>query len=173
MLALRGIFASIVAAGLVMVMGQSSALPKITRPVVMLRAGLEAIIAFTYITALKHLPLANATAIILASSLIIIAIAGIIGLERIGWRRICAILVGFLGVILVVQPKAEGSVAPIPFAAHSVAIAVSRHITLCALGQRLPSQRRAAAQFYQRRARLATTPNQETCKVPVLLCQNH
>jgi drug/metabolite transporter (DMT)-like permease len=107
-MALRGIFATAVALGLVFVLGQAGSVRTVTRPRVMLRAVLEAIVAFTYITALKHLPLANVVAIFLASSLIIIAMAGVTGLERIGWRRTTAILVGFCGVLLVVQPRAEG-----------------------------------------------------------------
>jgi drug/metabolite transporter (DMT)-like permease len=107
-LAVRGIFASLVTFGLVVVLGQTASVSAIFRPRVLLRAVLEGLVAFTFITALAKLPIANITAILQASSLIIVAFAAILGLDRIGWRRSLAILVGFAGVLLIVRPSAAG-----------------------------------------------------------------
>ena len=64
--------------------------------------------AYTYITALFHMPLANATAILQALPLTV-TLAGALFLgERVGWRRWTAIAVGFCGMLLIVKPGAEG-----------------------------------------------------------------
>ncbi len=107
-LAVRGVFASLVMLGLVLAFGQWRQLRRGLQPRVLGRAALEGLVALTFISALAHLPLANITAILQASSLIIVALAAVLGLDRIGWRRALAVLVGFLGVLLVVRPSAEG-----------------------------------------------------------------
>ncbi|WP_071673923.1 DMT family transporter [Nioella nitratireducens] len=62
--------------------------------------------AFLY--ALKNMPLANVTAILAALPLMV-TLAGALFLgEPVGWRRFAAISVGFVGVMLIVKPGAEG-----------------------------------------------------------------
>jgi drug/metabolite transporter (DMT)-like permease len=107
-LAVRGLFATAFIFALVVALGQASSLKAMFTPRVMLRAVLEGLVAFTFISALARLPIANITAILQASSLIIIAFAAVLGLERIGWRRATAVLVGFAGVLCVVQPSSNG-----------------------------------------------------------------
>jgi drug/metabolite transporter (DMT)-like permease len=107
-MAVRGLFACMVTFALVIVLGQRSSLGRVFSLRVMCRAMLEGLVAFVFITALAKLPLANITAILLASSLLIIVLAVVLGIDRIGWRRGLAVLVGFAGVLLVVQPQAEG-----------------------------------------------------------------
>ncbi|MCF6445919.1 DMT family transporter [Nereida sp. MMG025] len=64
--------------------------------------------AYFFITALFNMPLANATAI-LQSLPLTVSLAGAVFLgEAIGWRRLSAIIVGFIGVLLIVQPGADG-----------------------------------------------------------------
>jgi drug/metabolite transporter (DMT)-like permease len=107
-LAVRGVFSSIVMLGLVFSMRQGSALVAILRPRVALRAGLEGFIAWGFVTALSHLPIANVSAIFQASTLIIIALAAVLGIDRIGWRRWLAVFIGFIGVLMVVKPSPSG-----------------------------------------------------------------
>lgn len=60
--------------------------------------------AVFFMTALFHMPLANVSAIMQATPLAV-SLAGAIFLgEMLGWRRLLAILVGFLGVLLIVRP---------------------------------------------------------------------
>ncbi|MEH3145137.1 MAG: DMT family transporter [Methylobacterium frigidaeris] len=54
--------------------------------------------------ALRSLPLAQVTSITFASPLIVALIAGPLLGERIGWRRLAAVLVGFAGVLVVARP---------------------------------------------------------------------
>lgn len=81
---------------------------EIVRGRVAVRATIEAIAAFLYLAALFKLPIANATAINLASPLVIAVLATIFLGERVGPRRWLAIGLGFAGVLLVIQPRADG-----------------------------------------------------------------
>jgi drug/metabolite transporter (DMT)-like permease len=107
-LAIRGLFATLAALLLLRAVGQFGDIRAAARPIVLARAGIEALIAVSFITALAHLPLANITAILQAASLVVVALAALIGVERVGWRRWLAIVVGFVGVLIIVRPAAEG-----------------------------------------------------------------
>nr|WP_282960711.1 DMT family transporter [Actibacterium sp. MT2.3-13A] len=75
---------------------------------VALRSLAETAAAYFFITALFHMPLGNATAILMALPLAM-TLAGALFLgETVGWRRWMAIAVGFVGVLLIVRPGAEG-----------------------------------------------------------------
>jgi drug/metabolite transporter (DMT)-like permease len=61
-----------------------------------------------FLTALFHMPLANATAIIQATPLAVTLAAALFLGDAVGWRRYTAIGIGFAGVMLIVQPGGEG-----------------------------------------------------------------
>ncbi|EFO30412.1 RhaT family protein [Roseibium sp. TrichSKD4] len=61
-----------------------------------------------YLPALFQLPIANATAILQALPLVVTAAAAMFFRDPVGWRRWTAILVGFLGVLLIVRPGLSG-----------------------------------------------------------------
>jgi drug/metabolite transporter (DMT)-like permease len=88
--------------------GRLHALPYIRRGSVLLRAGLEAAVVLVYMQALRTLPLGLATAILQATPLMITAVAAIIGRETVGFARWAAVVVGFMGVLMIVQPDAHG-----------------------------------------------------------------
>ena len=79
----------------------------LSRPVVV-RSVLDALATVTYLTSLFHLPLGNATAINMATPLFITLFAVMMFGERVGPARWLAIASGFAGVLLIVQPAAEG-----------------------------------------------------------------
>jgi S-adenosylmethionine uptake transporter len=54
------------------------------------------------------MPIANATAILAALPLSVTVAAAVFLKEPLGWRRISAVLVGFVGVMLIVQPGTDG-----------------------------------------------------------------
>jgi len=64
--------------------------------------------AVCFLTALYHMPIANATAIIQAIPLAITLAAALFCGEQVGWRRYSAIAVGFAGVLIIVRPGGEG-----------------------------------------------------------------
>lgn len=64
--------------------------------------------AYFFLTALFKLPIANMTAVLQALPLTV-TLAGALFLgEAVGWRRLAAIFVGFLGVMLIVRPGPDG-----------------------------------------------------------------
>lgn len=83
-------------------------LSKQDKRLILVRVGAEIFTTITFLTALKHMPLANVTAILQALPLAITMAAALFLAEPIGWRRWSAILVGFVGVLIVVRPGLEG-----------------------------------------------------------------
>lgn len=82
-------------------------LPK-DRFLIALRTLVEIGAAYLFISALFNMPIANVTAIIQALPLTV-SLAGAVFLgEALGWRRLCAIMVGFVGVMLIVRPGGDG-----------------------------------------------------------------
>ncbi|MDB5643663.1 MAG: EamA-like transporter family protein [Hyphomicrobiales bacterium] len=88
--------------------GRLSSLSDITRGTVLVRAALEAAVVLVYMQALRAIPLGLATAILQATPLMITAAAAIWGRETVGFARWAAVVVGFAGVLLIVQPDAHG-----------------------------------------------------------------
>jgi drug/metabolite transporter (DMT)-like permease len=108
LMAIRGVFACAFALALVLATAEARRLPTMLKPVVLLRAAFEASVAFLFITSLGQLPLANLTAIMQATPIILTVCTVVLGIERVGWRRWSAILVGFAGVIVIVRPSVDG-----------------------------------------------------------------
>lgn len=68
----------------------------------------EIVATLFFLTALFNMPMANAAAIMQALPLTVsLGAAWFLG-EAIGWRRVTAILVGLVGVLLIVKPGMEG-----------------------------------------------------------------
>jgi drug/metabolite transporter (DMT)-like permease len=102
---LRGIFATLLLLAIVAGMGLLREVRRLREPRVLLRAFLDACATLTYLTSLFHLPIGNATAINMATPLFITLFAVIAFKESVGAARWVAILTGFTGVLLVVQPS--------------------------------------------------------------------
>lgn len=77
------------------------------RPV-WLRAVIDAVATIAYLTSLFNLPIGNATAISMATPLLITLFAVLAWRERVGPGRWLALACGFAGVLLIVQPDAGG-----------------------------------------------------------------
>lgn len=69
-------------------------------------AEIAATVAF--LGALVHMPLANLSAVMQSTPLAVTLAAAVVFRERIGWRRLSAIGIGFLGVLLIIRPGAKG-----------------------------------------------------------------
>ena len=89
---------------------QGQWLPLILRALLLLSA------TFCFITAIRVMPLADALAIVFVAPFIVLLFGKFYLGEDVGQRRIGACLVGFVGVLFVIQPSfaAFGSVAFIP-----------------------------------------------------------
>jgi drug/metabolite transporter (DMT)-like permease len=71
------------------------------------RAVLAAITSFAVVAAYAVMPLADALAIIFASPIIVTALSVPFLGETVGWRRWSAVLVGFLGVVVMINPGSD------------------------------------------------------------------
>ncbi len=95
--------------------------------------------AYFFLTALFNMPLANVTAILQALPLTITLTAALVFKEPIGWRRLSAILVGFVGVLLIVRPGAEGFNSYSLYTMAAVAFVTLRDLSTRKLSKETPS----------------------------------
>ena len=82
--------------------------------------------------ALSHMRLAEATALFFASPLFITAISKLVLKETVGMFRVAAMIIGFIGVMFIVQPSADGfsviAIFPLFTAlTYSISMMIARH----------------------------------------------
>lgn len=113
--------------------------PRRDRWLVATRTLSEMATAFFFINAIFHMPLANATAIISTLPLTV-TLAGAVFLgEPVGWRRMVAIGVGFVGVMLIVRPGTAGFDIYAVYAVLAVGFVTVRDITARKVSSAVPS----------------------------------
>jgi drug/metabolite transporter (DMT)-like permease len=106
---LRGILTTAMLTLLATALGQLSfRIPHEDRPRVAWRTVFEIGAMVAYLFALVHMNIANAVAILSALPLAVTVAAALFLGEPLGWRRMSAVLAGFAGVLLIVQPGTEG-----------------------------------------------------------------
>jgi drug/metabolite transporter (DMT)-like permease len=103
-IAVRGAMSLVLVYALCLWFGQRPALPHLVSRHVLWRAGFDLVSTFMFIAALMHMPIANLTSIIQAVPLAVVVLAVLFLGERVGWRRVSAIIAGFLGVLLIAKP---------------------------------------------------------------------
>ena len=104
----RGLFVAVALALLVYRAGGLHTL-RVTNPAGQLLRGMTLVASmFLFITSLQYLPLADAIALTFAGPLMLTAAAPWALGERVGWRRRCAVAVGFAGVLIMLSPGQEG-----------------------------------------------------------------
>jgi S-adenosylmethionine uptake transporter len=137
---LRGLLTSFLLALIARAMGGFTLrLPRQDLGLIALRTISEVAAAYFFLTALIHMPLANATAILQALPLLVTLGAALLFGERIGWRRMTAIAVGFAGVLLIVQPGAEGFTRYSIYALISVLTVAVRDLATRRMSRETPS----------------------------------
>lgn len=106
---LRGMLTTVLLAAVVAAFGRLDfSIPKGDRGKVALRTFFEIAAMVMFLTALVNMAIANATAILSAMPLVVTIGAALVFREPVGWRRISAIVVGLVGVLMIVQPGTEG-----------------------------------------------------------------
>lgn len=104
----RGMFSIALLLAVIWATGGARHLPRLLDGRVLLRAAVDGVATIAYLLSLFHLPLANTTAINMAAPLFVTLYAIALFGERVAARRWLAVGTGFLGVLLVVQPRGEG-----------------------------------------------------------------
>ena len=121
----RGMFATALVGLLAWRAGVLSSLASLRRPLVAIRALAEVGSTLCFLAALAYMPLANVSAILQALPLAVTMGAAVFLREPVGWRRWSAILVGFVGVLIIVRPGFDG------FNAYSLLVLLC--VAFCAL----------------------------------------
>ena len=93
----------------------------------------------TFLTALKHMPLANVTAILQSLPLAITMAAAIFLGEPVGWRRWSAICLGFTGVLIIIRPGLAGFNSYSLLALAAVLLLTVREISTRQLDKKIPT----------------------------------
>lgn len=101
---IRGLVATAIITLICMQQGVLTYAPHLLRRTIMGRSVSDMLGTVFFITALMHMPIANLTAVMQAVPLLVIAFAALFLGEKVGFRRIIAILVGLFGVLLIVKP---------------------------------------------------------------------
>lgn len=125
---LRGAMTSLLVYLVARQMGALSGISTLLQPMVALRVAFESAAAIAFLTALGNLPLGNISAIMQSLPLAVTLGAAIFLREPVGWRRWTAIVVGFVGVLIILRPGPEGFSAASFWALLAVAFAAGRDI---------------------------------------------
>lgn len=104
-----------------------------------LRSGAEILATVTFLTALLHIPIANLSAIMQFLPLAVTLVAALIFGDRIGWRRMLAILAGFIGVMVIIRPGTEHFDIWSILGVASVGCVVVRDLVVRRMGPHIPS----------------------------------
>jgi drug/metabolite transporter (DMT)-like permease len=105
---LRGLFACVLIGAVTAHRGALRSLAVLRLPPVALRIGGEIGGSGLFLAAISYLPLGNVTAIVQSLPLAMTLGAVLMFGEPVGWRRWMAIGAGFIGVLIIVRPGAEG-----------------------------------------------------------------
>lgn len=136
---LRGVFATVLLLAIAGAMGALPLLPRLADRKVVMRAAFDAFATVTYLVSLFHLPIANATAINMATPLFITLFAVVAFKERVGAGRWLAIATGFTGVLLVVQPTGAAFNAYALLCLGGTLLHASRDLTTRVIDRSIPS----------------------------------
>ena len=74
----------------------------------LVRSLLQLIALVTFVVGLVHIPMTTATAIFFTGPLFVVALAAPLLGERVGIRRWLAVLVGFVGALIIIRPGIDG-----------------------------------------------------------------
>lgn len=137
---LRGCLTTAMLAALAAALGQLRlSIPREDRSRVAWRTFFEVAAMVCFLSALVNMPIANATAILSALPLAVTLAAALFLGEPLGWRRLSAVIAGFLGVMLIVQPGTEGFNAHALLALLAVGLITGRDLVTRRFSAGLPS----------------------------------
>lgn len=106
---------------------------------ILLRSVADMAATIFFLEALLRMPLANLSALLQSLPLLITLGAAIVYGDRIGWRRLTAILIGLVGVLVIIRPGTEGFDRWSLLGLASVACVVVRDLSVRPLQGQVPS----------------------------------
>ncbi len=137
---IRGLMASVLLFVLALSLRQLSfRLAREDRSRMLIRTAAEAAAAYFFVSALFNMPIANAVAILQVLPLSVALGAYLFLGEPLGWRRLVAIFVGFVGVMLIIRPGFEGFTVWSLYALAAVLAVTVRDLATRNMTSSLPS----------------------------------
>ena len=106
-LAIRGVFTSLLFLGLLAARGELADLKVVTNRAVVGRALFDVFGTITFVLAISNARLGDSTAIVLSSPIFMTLLAIVMYGEKVGLHRWSAILVGIAGVVLITKPEPQ------------------------------------------------------------------
>ncbi|MDZ7907529.1 MAG: DMT family transporter [Gemmobacter sp.] len=104
-----------------------------------LRTLAEVLATLTFLSALMHMPLATLSAIMQSVPLVVTLAAALLFREPVGWRRLTAIAIGFVGVMIIIRPGGAGFDEWSLVGLASVGCVVLRDLSTRGLDRAVPS----------------------------------
>lgn len=101
---LRGCLTVVIIGSIIWLTAGFRSLAKLNQPIVWWRALCEVGATYSFLTGLQHVEIGTAAAILSALPLAVTIGSMLFLGEQVGWRRWTAIIVGFVGVLLIVRP---------------------------------------------------------------------
>lgn len=135
----RGALTTVLVYAIARYSGALSSPGLVLHPLVLVRTLLEIISTVTFLSALKHIPLPNISAILQSLPLAVTLGAALFLREPVGWRRWSAIVIGFIGVMIIVRPGPEGFTTASLLAIFSVITTAGRDLVTRRIPQHIPS----------------------------------
>ena len=128
---IRGLFTILFIGSLALLSGTFKTLPnRKDQKLIAWRSVAEVGATMMFLTALVNMPIANITAILQALPLTVSVAAALFMREYFGWRRAVAILIGFIGILIIVRPGADGFNVYALFGLAAVAFVTWRDLTV-------------------------------------------
>ena len=136
---LRGVIATLLCVGVIVATVGPGALRHAGSGRVQTRAGADVFGTILYLSALMHMPIADATALLQFTPLALTAGAALFLGARVGWRRWLATLVGLVGVLIIVRPGGAGFNAYSLLALSAIGFVAARDLVTRGIGPEVPT----------------------------------
>jgi drug/metabolite transporter (DMT)-like permease len=134
----RGMFATSLVLFLCLRMRQLHTMRRLS-PLIIIRALAEAVATYCFLTALFRIPIGELSAVMQALPLTVSMGAALFLGETVGWRRLVAIGIGFIGVLLIIKPGFSGFSIYSVYALAAVAACTVRDLVTRRLAGDVPS----------------------------------
>ncbi len=135
----RGIMATLILAAAA-THGNAWSPPRVLlQPAMIVRLVASAFATLFIVMALRYLPLPTTAAILQVTPLVVTAGAAVLLGSHVGWRRWCASLAGFAGVVLIVRPGGDGFVPEAWIAIAALLFTATRDLTTRFIDHSVPS----------------------------------
>lgn len=135
---LRGVSATLWGFPILFLLGYGRKIPLMFHGAVLARNGFELLAILSFILALANMGIADAMALGQVTPLLVLLGAAALFGERLGWRRIALVGLGFCGALMVAQPTSQGISIYAVLALLNAAFSAARDLASRKVGVAIP-----------------------------------